>query len=87
MEAQVLPEDGDLGELFYVPALETAKRNDRLTGYFSAGALRLAAPGVVLAKKARTLPHGGPRRDIDCRRSSFDRFNESVISLVLRAHG
>ena len=40
-------EDGDLVERFYVPALESAKRYDRLTGYFKAGALRLAARGVV----------------------------------------
>ena len=40
------PEDGDLVELFYVPALEDAERYDRLTGYFNAGALALAARGV-----------------------------------------
>ena len=39
-------EDGDLYELFYVPALLSARRYDRLTGYFSAGALSLAARGV-----------------------------------------
>ena len=39
-------DDGDLVELFYVPALTSAKRYDRLTGYFSAGALALAARGV-----------------------------------------
>ena len=40
------PEDGDLVRLFYVPALEDAERYDRLTGYFNAGALALAARGV-----------------------------------------
>ena len=40
------PEDGDLVKLFYVPALEDAERYDRLTGYFNAGALALAARGV-----------------------------------------
>ena len=40
------PDDGDLVELFYIPALRDAKRYDRLTGYFSAGALTLAARGI-----------------------------------------
>ena len=40
------PDDGDLVELFYVPALEDAKRYDRLTGYFNAHALALAARGI-----------------------------------------
>ena len=40
------PEDGDLVKLFYVPALEDAKRYDRLTGYFRASALTLAARGI-----------------------------------------
>ncbi len=40
------PEDGDLVRVFYVPALQDAKRYDRLTGYFDAGALALAARGV-----------------------------------------
>ena len=40
------PDDGDLVRLFYVPALEDAKRYDRLTGYFNAGALALAARGI-----------------------------------------
>jgi len=39
-------EDGDLVELFYVPALSCAKRYDRSTGYFAASALALAARGV-----------------------------------------
>ena len=39
-------EDGDLYELFYVPVLLSARRYDRLTGFFSAGALSLAARGV-----------------------------------------
>jgi SNF2 family DNA or RNA helicase len=40
------PEDGDLVRLFYVPALENAIRYDRLTGYFCASALALAARGI-----------------------------------------
>lgn len=40
------PDDGDLVRLFYVPALSSATRYDRLTGYFSARALALAARGV-----------------------------------------
>ena len=40
------PEDGDLVKRFYVPSLEDAERYDRLTGYFNAGALALAARGV-----------------------------------------
>ena len=40
------PDDGDLVELFYVPALEDAERYDRLTGYFNASALALAARGI-----------------------------------------
>ncbi len=39
-------DDGDLVKLFYVPALENAARYDRLTGYFSAGALALASRGI-----------------------------------------
>ena len=40
------PEDGNLVHAFYVPALQDAARYDRLTGYFNAGALALAARGV-----------------------------------------
>ena len=40
------PEDGDLVRLFYIPALRDAVRYHRLTGYFSAGALALAARGI-----------------------------------------
>ena len=40
------PDAGDLVTLFYVPALEDAKRYDRLTGYFNAAALALAARGI-----------------------------------------
>ena len=39
-------EDGDLIELFYNPALACAKQYDRLTGYFSADSLALAARGI-----------------------------------------
>ena len=40
------PEDGDLVKRFYLPALEDASRYDRLTGYFRATALALAARGI-----------------------------------------
>ena len=40
------PDDGDLLSRFYVPALRDAERYDRLTGYFNANALRLAARGI-----------------------------------------
>ena len=40
------PDDGDLVKRFYVPALEDAMRYDRLTGWFDAGALALAARGL-----------------------------------------
>ena len=40
------PDDGDLVDLLYVPALECAVRYDRLTGYFQAKALALASRGV-----------------------------------------
>ncbi len=40
------PDDGDLVRLFYVPALEAAKRYHRSTGYFTANALTLAARGI-----------------------------------------
>lgn len=40
------PDDGSLFRAFYVPALTSAVRYDRLTGYFTARALTLAARGV-----------------------------------------
>src|SRR3954470_2493600 len=40
------PENGNLVKLLYEPALDCAVRYDRLTGYFSASALALAARGV-----------------------------------------
>jgi ERCC4-related helicase len=40
------PDDGDLVELFYVPALERAVHYDRSTGYFGAAALALALRGI-----------------------------------------
>lgn len=40
------PDHGDLVKLLYQPALEAAVRYDRLTGYFSASALALAARGI-----------------------------------------
>ena len=39
-------DDGDLVSLFYVPILRCARRYDRITGYFAARALALAARGV-----------------------------------------
>jgi SNF2 family DNA or RNA helicase len=39
-------DDGDLVRLFYIPALRSAQRYDRITGYFSSRALALAARGV-----------------------------------------
>jgi superfamily II DNA or RNA helicase len=48
-------EDGNLVDLFYVPALECAVDYDRMTGYFTADALALAARGIekVIANKGR----------------------------------
>ena len=50
------PDDGELVRLFYVPALRSATRYDRLTGYFSARALALAARGVegLIVNNGRT---------------------------------
>ncbi|WP_206432934.1 SNF2-related protein [Sphingomonas sp. ABOLH] len=39
-------EDGDLVRKFYVPALSTATRYDRITGYFTAAGLALASAGI-----------------------------------------
>ena len=50
-------EDGDLVALFYVPALSCAAQYDRMTGYFSADALCLAARGVE-----RLIANGGRMR-------------------------
>ena len=52
-ELKYTPNLGDLVELFYVPALKSAVRYDRLTGYFNAQALTLAARGIEgLIRKA-----------------------------------
>ena len=40
------PDDGDLVERFYLPALKCAVRYDRATGYFAAPALALAMRGT-----------------------------------------
>ena len=40
------PDDGPLAAQFYVPALACAQRYDRITGYFNATALAVAARGV-----------------------------------------
>jgi len=50
-------EDGDLVRLFYVPVLSCAARYDRMTGYFSADALALAARGIE-----RLISSGGEMR-------------------------
>jgi SNF2 family DNA or RNA helicase len=50
-------EDGDLVGLFYVPALSSAVRYDRTTGYFSADALVVAAQGIE-----RLIANGGKMR-------------------------
>jgi SNF2 family DNA or RNA helicase len=50
-------EDGDLVRLFYVPALSCAVQYDRMTGYFSADALVLAARGIE-----RLVANGGKMR-------------------------
>lgn len=52
-------EDGDLVELFYVPALSCAETYDRMTGYFSADALALAARGIE-----RLIANGGRMRSL-----------------------
>lgn len=39
-------EDGDLLKLFFIPALSRAVQYDRMTGYFTADALALAARGI-----------------------------------------
>ena len=51
------PDDADLVQQFYVPALSCAVRYDRLTGYFSARALTLAARGIE-----HLLANGGRMR-------------------------
>ncbi len=56
------PEDGDLVRLFYVPALEDAVRYDRLTGYFNASALALAARGI----EGLVRNHGRMRLVVGC---------------------
>ena len=56
------PDDGDLVEMFYVPALRDAVRYDRLTGYFGAGALALAARGI----EGLVRNHGHMRLVVGC---------------------
>ncbi len=55
------PDDGDLVEQFYVPALECAVRYDRSTGYFGAAALALAVRGIEGLVRERR-PHAPHRR-------------------------
>ncbi len=50
-------EQGDLVQLFYVPALACAVQYDRMTGYFTADALALAARGIE-----KLIANGGKMR-------------------------
>jgi SNF2 family DNA or RNA helicase len=50
-------EQGDLVNLFYVPALSCAVQYDRMTGYFTADALALAARGIE-----KLIANGGKMR-------------------------
>jgi SNF2 family DNA or RNA helicase len=50
-------EQGDLVNLFYVPALSCAVQYDRMTGYFTADALALAARGIE-----KLIANGGRMR-------------------------
>lgn len=56
------PEDGDLVADLYVPLLSCAERYDRLTGYFSATALALAARGI----EGLVLNNGTMRLVVGC---------------------
>ena len=56
------PDDGDLVELFYVPALECAVTYDRSTGYFGAPALALAMRGI----EGLVRNHGRMRLIVGC---------------------
>ncbi|MBR0679336.1 DEAD/DEAH box helicase family protein [Roseomonas eburnea] len=56
------PEDGDLVAGLYVPLLSCAERYDRLTGYFSATALALAARGI----EGLALNNGSMRLVVGC---------------------
>jgi ERCC4-related helicase len=56
------PEDGDLVAGLYVPLLSCAERYDRLTGYFSATALALAARGI----EGLALNNGAMRLIVGC---------------------
>src|SRR3546814_11208673 len=56
------PDDGDLIGDLYVPLLSCAVRYDRLTGYFTAAALALAARGI----EGLVLNNGGMRLIVGC---------------------
>ena len=56
------PDDGNLAKLFYIPVLEEAERYDRLTGYFNADALALAARGI----EGLVRNHGHMRLVVGC---------------------
>lgn len=55
-------EDGDLVARFWIPALSSAIRYDRTTGYFRAGSLALAARGI----EHLALNHGKMRLLVGC---------------------
>lgn len=55
-------EDGDLVSRFWIPALSSAIRYDRTTGYFRAGSLALAARGI----EHLALNHGKMRLLVGC---------------------
>ena len=59
------PEDGNLVQCFYVPALRCANRYDRSTGFFSATALTLAARGIEAVLDDRDERPGVKFKDAD----------------------
>ena len=82
------PEDGDLVAGFYVPALLEAVRYDRLTGYFNAAALALAARGIegLVRNGGRMRLLVGctlDRREIDAIARGEDPFQISTLSCHL----
>ncbi len=70
------PDDGDLVRLFYVPALRSATRYNRLTGYFTAPALALAARGI----EGLVLNKGVMRMCVGCT------LNEPEVEAIGKGH-
>lgn len=68
------PDTGNLVNLLYVPALRCAVRYDRLTGFFSASALALAARGV----EGLLMNQGRMRMVVGCtlEQAEIDAINE-----------